>query len=650
MVRTMTTVFAALAWLFAMSIWSSFDSGEALWLLDRSDLKVLGAIAAAFIASALVSRKGEDTNVVQLGMDRGIAVVAFVGATIILLSLRNVEMSKQFIVAALCAAVGIALLEVVLRKHRAVLAGLLVVLVLAALALDFAVARGTFDESVQHGVPRYIASHHFGIEATSYSLPSVVKPGGGIPTPPRGYNVLPGGGIREGGGIIALREGYLLVSGAGDFYTFTRPGPGENLIPNELDIQVPINAQAFKQAVGHDTAVRYWNFRVQDVQVAYNDDGASVFVSHHYWLDDRACYVVRVSVFDVAGGDLPAYRGEANWRTLFESQPCLPIKKFDRGQRFAGEESGGKLAMLDEATLLLTLGDHEFDGLNADVMLAQDPDASYGKIIAIEVAKGASTNFSVGHRNPQGLFVASDGGVWSTEHGPEGGDELNRVDWGNNHGWPLASYGVDYGLHSWPLTEDVGSHAGYVEPIYAWVPSIGVSNLIGVEQTQFDAWRGDLLVASLRDRGMWRMRIRNGGLVVNERIDIGLRIRDIIEGHDGEVVLWCDEKPEIVFLEPAGDRKTKDAAFAVCRGCHTISGSASAIGPNLTGVIGREIGAYPDYRYSNGFASLDGRWSEESLDAFLQNPQAFAPGTSMALPGIQDAAERKLVIDYLKGL
>jgi len=646
----MAVFLGSVAMLLIASGWLAMVGGEPIWQFERRDLFVSGIFVAAFLLSSVLQKTREMSGFGASLVNVALCSVASVGSAIILLGLRNYSLSKQEIVLALCAGLLISSLGMLLREHRGLLVGALAAVVCAGLALHLAAGAGTFAPKDPGFTRKFIPSHLYGISATYYRLPALLKPGGGIPIPPRGVRVEPGGGIREGGGIIALPSGYLLVSGAGDFYLFDKPAPGAPLIPLELDIQVPINGDAFKHAVESNAAVRYWNFRVQDVQVHIRPEGTRVFVSHHYWHESRACYVVRVSSFESLNADLAAMSGKAEWETLFESKPCLPIKVFSRGQRFAGEESGGKLGLLHENTLLLTLGDHEFDGLNSEQMLAQDPNASYGKIIAIDIPSWKASVFSTGHRNPQGLFIAGDQSVWSTEHGPAGGDELNRINPGQNYGWPVATHGVDYGLTEWPLTTVRGSHEGYTQPIYAWVPSIGVSNLTGVEETKFAAWRGDLLVTSLRDRGMWRMRIRNGGLVVNERIDTDIRIRDIIEGKNGEIILWSDENPQIVFMEPAGDERPPEVVVAVCRACHMLSGDTSAIGPSLVGVVGRTIAALPKYQYSNGLRNKDGVWDDATLDAFLADPQGFAPGTSMALPGIKSAKERKVVIDYLRAL
>ena len=649
----MSSLLGAIAFVFLASGWLSASLGLPVWEFEAQTRSSFGALGAAYLAASVLNhlRSSRDAADAPLSflLDL-VTVVAGVASAIVLLGLRNVSLSKQTIVSALCASVFVVGVTFLLRHKPTFQRALLVGIVAAVFGSMSLPELGRFRLPEPVNPFEYIPSQHYGIGATHYRLPGILIEGDGIPIPPRGYRVEPGGGIREGGGIVKLEEGYLLVSGAGRFYTFDRPPAGQAIAPAEHALRVPINSDAFRDAVGGDTAVRYWNFRVQDIHVQSDGPNLRVFASHHYWREDRDCYVVRVSSIEVPGADFSRTKRDADWETIFESSPCLAIKKNMRGQRFAGEESGGKLALLGESTLLVTLGDHEHDGLNSETMLAQDPEASYGKIIAIEIPSWRASVFSLGHRNPQGLFVGSDQVVWSTEHGPEGGDELNRVERDGNYGWPFATYGVDYGLDVWSLTRDPGSHAGYREPVYAWVPSIGVSSLVGVESNWFETWRGDLLVGSLRDRGLWRMRIRNGGLVVNERIEVGIRVRDVIEGHGGEIVLWSDEAPEVVFLEPAGERKTPVAAFAVCRSCHATSKGTSSIGPNLAGVVGRDIATLSKYAYSQGLSQQTGDWSEEALDRFLTNPQAFAPGTSMALPGMTNPRERRLVIEYLKSI
>ncbi|MFK4539652.1 glucose/arabinose dehydrogenase [Bradyrhizobium ottawaense] len=154
------------------------------------------------------------------------------------------------------------------------------------------------------------------------------------------------------------------------------------------------------------------------------------------------------------------------------------------------------MALLDADTLLLTVGDFGFDGLASVHAYPQDPPASYGKTIAINIRDGYPTIFTAGHRNPQGLYVDPSGTIWSTEHGPQGGDELNRLVRGANYGWPYATYGTDYGSFSWPLNKREAEQKGYLEAV-----------------------------------------------------PIGSGIRYIIEGHDGSLLLWTDDQL-LISLRP----------------------------------------------------------------------------------------------------
>jgi len=279
-------------------------------------------------------------------------------------------------------------------------------------------------------------------------------------------------------------------------------------------------------------------------------DRLRLFVSHHRWKRDEACSVVRISTIegerDVVLGGGPGL----TWRTLFETRPCLPIQHGNRGHPFQGNHVGGRLALMNERQLLFSVGDHGFDGWDAEPSFPQDESTSYGKTLLIDIESGAAEVFSRGHRNPQGLYIDRDGAIWLTEHGPKGGDELNRIRRGANYGWPLVTYGTTYGSQHWPLSEQQGGHDGYEQPYHSWTPSIAVSSLIRVRDHSFPPWRDDLLVSSLNDMSIWRLRVREERIVYLERIPIGHRIRDIAQGNDGRIVLWTDEGA-LISLEPA---------------------------------------------------------------------------------------------------
>jgi len=203
------------------------------------------------------------------------------------------------------------------------------------------------------------------------------------------------------------------------------------------------------------------------------------------------------------------------------------------------DESGGRMARHSDG-LLLTVGDHGFDGLEDAPRVSQDSDTSYGKILLLDEAGGALP-FSIGHRNPQGLTIASDGRIWESEHGPEGGDEINLIVKGGNYGWPLVTYGTEYRSDVWPLSPNARTHGKFREPVLAFVPSIGPSQIVQLRSSYLPHWTGDLLLASLRAGQLYRLRTSGDAVVYSEQINVDMRIRDLAESRDGRIAMWGDD-------------------------------------------------------------------------------------------------------------
>lgn len=269
--------------------------------------------------------------------------------------------------------------------------------------------------------------------------------------------------------------------------------------------------------------------------------------------------------------------------------------------------------------------------------------------------------FTFGHRNPQGLYVTESGDIWLTEQGPQGGDELNHLVRGTNYGWPLVTYGSQYGpnRHIWPISVAQNDHRGFEEPVFSWVPSIAASSVIALHENRFPYWQGDLLIGSFRE-SLLRARIRSGRVVTLEPIPLQAwrgRIRDLFEDRHGNIVVWFDDGV-LAFLEPAAhmpdaipqnNSVRNQALFNACAGCHTLGdGSTHGIGPDLAGIVNRPIAAKNGYTCSPALAQLSGRWTEENLDRFLADPQAVAPGNTMLFSGLPDPEDRGSLIEYLK--
>ena len=164
--------------------------------------------------------------------------------------------------------------------------------------------------------------------------------------------------------------------------------------------------------------------------------------------------------------------------------------------------------------------------------------------------------WSYGHRNPQGLAIHPEtGAVWLTEHGPQGGDEVNIATAGANYGWPVIGYGVNYG--SGTKIHDATHAEGMEQPVHFWVPSIGVSGLAFYTGDRFPEWRGDLFAGGLRGQNVDRLTIEDGRVVGRETILQGMgRVRDVRQGPDGYIYVALEsrggEGTPIVRLEPAG--------------------------------------------------------------------------------------------------
>jgi aldose sugar dehydrogenase len=160
--------------------------------------------------------------------------------------------------------------------------------------------------------------------------------------------------------------------------------------------------------------------------------------------------------------------------------------------------------------------------------------------------------WSLGHRNPQGLAVhPGTGSLWAHEHGPQGGDEVNVVAPGRNYGWPVVTYGEEYG--GGPIGSGRTHHPGMDEPIYYWTPSIGPSDLIFVSEHGIAGWRSSALVGALAGEHLARLSLVGDRVVHEERILAGRdwRIRMVEEAPDGSIWVGTDSGLLVRIVEVA---------------------------------------------------------------------------------------------------
>ena len=208
---------------------------------------------------------------------------------------------------------------------------------------------------------------------------------------------------------------------------------------------------------------------------------------------------------------------------------------------------GGRIVFAPDGKLFFSVGEGSKYKERAQVM-----STSFGAIIRLNddgTIPGDNPSFgegslpelwTKGHRNPQGLAYDPVRGVlWETEHGPRGGDEVNIIEKGQNYGWPLATYGIDYnGARITPFTE----YEGTKQPFKHWTPSLGTSGLSVYYGDLFPAdWQGDLLVGSMALLALHRVDLDGDREVGEERYLIGERVRDVRVGPDGAIYVTTEE-------------------------------------------------------------------------------------------------------------
>lgn len=230
-----------------------------------------------------------------------------------------------------------------------------------------------------------------------------------------------------------------------------------------------------------------------------------------------------------------------NFTVIFRQQPKLSV----------GNHFGSRLVFDRDGYLFIALGE------NNQRPTAQDLDKLQGKVVRIlpdgEVPKDnpfvGKDNvrpeiWSYGHRNQQGAALNPwTGQLWTHEHGPRGGDEINIPKPGKNYGWPIATHGINYSLL--PIPEAKGEHVdGMVDPHHVWEKSPGISGMAFYDSPTFKAWDHNLFMGALATQELIRLQLEGDKVVHEERLlgDLKARIRDVRVGPDGYLYVLTDDK------------------------------------------------------------------------------------------------------------
>ena len=371
----------------------------------------------------------------------------------------------------------------------------------------------------------------------------------------------------------------------------------------------------------------------------------------------------------------------------------------------AGGPNIMRILFLPDKTMLVGVG----SGGQGNRGMVQRMDNQAGKIIHLDREGAAVPNgpfakvagarpelWAVGFRNSAGLARAADGTIWSIDIGPKGGDELNLIKPGGNYGWPLVTWGFDYTGH--PMS-DKQEDADFVDPVATWSPSRAPDDLAYYDGTKFPQWRGDLFASELMGHVIRRLRVQAGKVVQEEALmgDLNERIRSVAIGPDGYIYAVTDSaKGRLVRIRPGAPSSGEEARVAKpytvadsgnmqadfsnrgvyqekftkvlfafkydeakakslfgqqCSGCHSAGTfTTGEIGPDLNGVVGRRSGSLPGFAYSAALREPKTAvtWDRDALVSFISNPQAYYPGTKMALPPIDDLETVLQITSFLE--
>lgn len=288
-------------------------------------------------------------------------------------------------------------------------------------------------------------------------------------------------------------------------------------------------------------------------------------VPHPHFASNRLIYISYSKPnADSTEGTTAVARGRFENDRLTDVQEIFEAKLWSRGRG----HHGSRLAFDRNGFLFISLGDRQAPPSgNLEAHPAQDLSNHFGTIVRLHDdgrvpadnpfasrAGAVPEIWTYGHRNVQGLLIHPEtGDVWATEHGPQGGDELNLIEPGKNYGWPVVGFGVNYrsgaAIHS-------GTHReGMEQPVHVWVPSIGASGLLLYTGNAFPQWRGNIFAGGMAGEQLVRLtldgrRVTNVEALVQRRG----RIRDVRQGPDGFIYLAIDhrqgEPTPILRLEP----------------------------------------------------------------------------------------------------
>jgi cytochrome c2 len=444
-----------------------------------------------------------------------------------------------------------------------------------------------------------------------------------------------------GGSITSFGADFLVADRLGSFYKVNLSNSKKidklnfPSIPNNLDSFI------LRSSVGKNLS----DIHMRVTSIAYDIKRAKLYVGYTQYISD-ACNKFTIASLKV-NLDL---NHEGTWRNVYESQ-CVTINH-------ASHEGGGKILVVKNK-LYFSIGYPDSIGFQDEegqdhIYNTQNKNTSFGKIFEYDLESNFLKMLTLGHRNPQGLAFLNEV-LYEVEHGPQGGDEINIIKEGFNYGWPIITNGTKYGMYDYKVDFKNEPNQKFQDPLYAFVPSIGISSIVGIKGFN-DRWNQNLLIGSLKSQSLYRVKLNNQGFVeFVEPIWLGHRIRDVNQFQKTITLLTDDSNLILITVnEELLKKNIKNVTFKFqdherkiekCLKCHSFDQTnQSSIAPSLRNIINRKFASDNFYNhYSEAIKKSSGVWSKNNLIKFIQKPQEVIVGTTMPNLDISTEEAEELV-------
>ncbi len=316
----------------------------------------------------------------------------------------------------------------------------------------------------------------------------------------------------RGAALAKLSDTKLLVGGGAD---------GSKLFLYDL---LSKQEQLIGRVIPANERMNDSRFSIIDIAVLSQvKSKATLLISYPIYKKSNKCVVVNLAAYELTLTDKPTLSKIKNW---FTSKPCVPIS--------AVHHAAGKLEVIDKQSAYLTIGDLGYSKIGNRSLR--------GDLGSVFKVSGSSVEkISSGHRNQQGIvLIGSD--LYTAEHGPRGGDELNLIKKGVDYGWPFVTFGQAYSNGDYVKPTNPGTHDGYQPPLHYWVPSVAPTELVQLPANSLWAeWSSQLVMATLKEEALIFIQLTSKSTVGEVvKVDVGERVRDLEILSDGRLVATTD--------------------------------------------------------------------------------------------------------------